>query len=118
MGVESGSNHSPGRERVSRLLCRWRPPPHSREVPPVLRNQSLRATIAVAFASLLMIMAAVIAFAVREMEATQAQRRLVSDALLPAADAADRMALNALKFDDGLQAYVETRSPEDLGVAH
>jgi signal transduction histidine kinase len=64
-----------------------------------------------------MIMAAVIAIAMREMEATQAQRRIVSDALLPAADAADRMALNALRFDDTLQAYVPTRAPEELGLA-
>jgi signal transduction histidine kinase len=82
----------------------------------VLGNRSLGATLAIGFAFLLAMIAGVIGFAIHETDATQAQRRLLADALLPAAAAADRLALNAVRFDDALQAFITTRSPEDLGT--
>ncbi len=83
----------------------------------LLRRRSLVATIALAFASLLAIMAGVVAFAIHEVDTTEAQRRTLVDELLQAAAAADRMALNAIRFDDAVQALVVTRSPDDLSAA-
>lgn len=80
-------------------------------------DRSLGGTIAFGFASLLAIMAVVIGFAVREVNATQWQGQLLMDELLPAADAAQRLALNAVRFDDALQAFVTTRAPDDLRAA-
>jgi two-component system, NtrC family, sensor histidine kinase HydH len=83
----------------------------------VLRNLSLGATLTLGFASLLAMMAGVIGWAIHEVNATQAQRHVLADELLPAAAAADRLALNAVRFDDALQAFVTTRSLQDLTVA-
>src|SRR5438445_11655877 len=83
----------------------------------LLRRRSLVATIALAFASLLAIMAGGVAFAIHEVDTTEAQRRTLVDEPLQAAAAADRMALNAIRFDDAVQAFVRTRSPDDLNAA-
>ena len=50
----------------------------------LLRRRSLVATIALAFASLLAIMAGVVAFAIHEVDTTEAQRRTLVDELLQA----------------------------------
>src|SRR5438270_13057587 len=82
----------------------WRGARRRRGVLLVLRNWSLGATVTFGFASLLAMMAALIALAVHEVDLSQAQRRLLAEEVLPAAAAANRLAVQTVRFDAMLQA--------------
>jgi signal transduction histidine kinase/HAMP domain-containing protein len=83
---------------------------------PVLRNRSIGATVALGFASLLVMMAAMVALAIYEVDVTQRQRNLINDQLL-IAEAADRLALFVARSDAALQAYLLTNSRQQLDTA-
>jgi two-component system sensor histidine kinase HydH len=84
----------------------------------VLREQSLGTTLALGFACLLAIMAGVIAYSIHEVNATQLQRRLVMREVVPGVDAANQTALSAVRFEAALQAFLNSRAPDDLQEAH
>jgi signal transduction histidine kinase len=82
----------------------------------LLRNRSLGATVAFGFASLLVMLAALIALAIREVDVAQDQRREIASAL-KLAEAADRLALDISRADSALRSFILGRASEDLRAA-
>jgi len=83
----------------------------------VLREQSLGTTLALGFVCLLSLLAAVIAYTIHEVNATELQRRLLLRELLPAAAASNQIALAALRYESSLLAFSSSRQPGDLETA-
>ncbi len=75
----------------------------------VLHNRSLGAVVAFGFASLLVMMAALIALAIREFNVAHEQRRELAQ-VLTVADAADRLSLAVARADGALRDYILTHS--------
>jgi hypothetical protein len=78
----------------------------------VLRNRSLGATIGLGFASLLVMLAAIVALAIREVDVAQDHREELAMAL-EAAEVADRLALSIARSDAALRDFVLSRLPAD-----
>src|SRR5205823_6003795 len=104
--VPAPASASPCRSR------RWSSAPERLSV---LHRRSLGATIALGFASLLVMLAGMIALAIREVGVAQEQRREIS-AVLESADEADRLALSVSRSDSALRDYMLTRTPAEKQV--
>jgi signal transduction histidine kinase/HAMP domain-containing protein len=82
----------------------------------VLRDRSLGMTVALGFASLLVMMAALIALAIIEVDVTERQRQTLAGELLMA-ETANELAISVARADASLRSFILTRSPSELQAA-